>query len=368
MNKYIKAIVDMSQNEKYTRIYMNIVNSALERIPIDTSKSIYANKYAVNKNKGKYVYEAHHILPRKLCQNEIEINDTNNICFLTLKEHLFCHKILALRIIPNTKAAVKAYYAIFQKRTPEQIYRLMTTSELLYFRKQYHIFGNKGSKNGMFGKKHTTETRAKIGAKSKGRKKSQEVRMKHSIRMKALHGNAWYQIKESSPNIDASSYDDLIEKIGTIYRMQIQNTAIISSKLHVSQGVVCSVLKLLNIKLDPVWAKMCRNYPNRWNNYKEFQNLVYDMYMKQVTPCTIAKILETNTWCIYSALKRLNIMLPKTDPYWTRILNKNPDFRFKTRDEMNVYIKNAIRSGQSLRDISKELSIGIDCVKTAILS
>ena len=129
---------------------------------------------------GFYV-ESHHIFPKSLCDEAGKTDQANRV-FLTFKEHLLAHKILA-RIFPTVREFQRAYFAMFSARNTSQPKRMMTIREAEYFKSQSsHIFSRKGEENGMYGRNQTHETRAKISAKAKGRKASPETRMRMSER------------------------------------------------------------------------------------------------------------------------------------------------------------------------------------------
>ena len=128
MEIYLEKLKVLSNSKKYYNIYEKIIRRAKDRI-IFPHKTIHSSKKHVNGLHGKYKYEAHHILP-KCISDEISKNDINNIVFLTLKEHLLCHKILALKMLKGNKSIIQSFYAMFRKRTAQQKYRLMNTKEI----------------------------------------------------------------------------------------------------------------------------------------------------------------------------------------------------------------------------------------------
>ena len=83
-NIYIEKIKDLSVDNKYTKWYLELVIESQKRS---------SDKKEARKILG-YV-EGHHILPRCLCLSKNEINDKNNIIFLTFREHFVAHRLLA---------------------------------------------------------------------------------------------------------------------------------------------------------------------------------------------------------------------------------------------------------------------------------
>lgn len=74
---YSELIREQCIPNKYTTWYLSIISNAQNRILTDT---IYR--------------EHHHILPKCICKNNLQILDTKNIAVLTAKEHYMCHLLL----------------------------------------------------------------------------------------------------------------------------------------------------------------------------------------------------------------------------------------------------------------------------------
>lgn len=204
----------------YQKIYNNIIENTKNK-----------NR---SKKDGNY-YEKHHIVPKCLGGS----NDINNLILLTAREHFLCHMLLC-RIYPdNGKIGYSAFAMAIKcnqsdKRTYnissrqfEEIKKLMkhndeTKKKISDHNKKYYSnlenrpFGDKnpnyrkdtwnkgkkglykhseetlkklseahkgkqtGENNGMYGKKHSEETRLKMSIDRKGRKVSEETRRKLS--------------------------------------------------------------------------------------------------------------------------------------------------------------------------------------------
>lgn len=84
MNRFITEIKDMSLNNKYSTWYVGIVSNALLR----------ARTRSEAKKVLNYV-EAHHILPKCFCHDESKKKNSENVCFLSAREHFICHLLLS---------------------------------------------------------------------------------------------------------------------------------------------------------------------------------------------------------------------------------------------------------------------------------
>lgn len=306
MKIYLEKIKTLSESPKYYKIYEKIIKRANDRISF-TQKTIYSAKKHVNKKYGKYKYEAHHILP-KCISNEYSKNDINNIVFLTLKEHLICHKILALRILKNNNSIIQAFYAIFKKRNNNQKYRLMNNREILFFKQNYsNFFSRKGIKNGMYGKKHTDVTKNKIREKAVGRKLSDE-RLK-SLReycKKTCKENSWRQIKKHHKNFIFNSYQEL-ENFCLEENKKGLGIWSIGSKINLSGIVIRNILKRFNIEenKNQTISKILKRNPNfEFKTYKELCDFCLNEYKNKTTINKICKKLNVS-YCVVK--KCLNI-------------------------------------------------------------
>lgn len=168
MNKYLNEIVRAGkiENLKYFLWYSNLILKALKR--------------PQNKNELDFYSEKHHILPKCLCIND-EKNDIENIVLLSLREHALAHKLLS-KSIPSSHKLKRAYFGMFKARSDLQNKPRITSRDYEFFRKNTkQIFGRRGKENGMYGKKHSEETRDKIRKKAIGRKASKETKEKMKI-------------------------------------------------------------------------------------------------------------------------------------------------------------------------------------------
>ena len=76
----------MFKDNKYTKIYFNIINKAKKLI----------------RNKNEEYYENHHIIPKSLEGK----NTKENMVLLTYKEHFICH-LLLIKMVENPKHKIK---------------------------------------------------------------------------------------------------------------------------------------------------------------------------------------------------------------------------------------------------------------------
>jgi hypothetical protein len=163
----------MFADNKYTKWYYNIIDSAKERIKFDDN-----------------YYENHHIIPKSLGGN----NSKNNLIRLTAREHFVCHLLLVKMVITNSHRRSMSYALLTMRRSNgEERERIIKSKEFELARKMiYHYIsgeknpmygkpcyykmteeekenwkknislGNTGEKNPFYGKTHTVETRKKI--------------------------------------------------------------------------------------------------------------------------------------------------------------------------------------------------------------
>lgn len=150
------------KQNKYTRIYFNIINNAKDRT-----------------NVG-YI-ERHHIIPKSLGGNNL----TDNIVELTAREHFICHKILVKIVKDEDKhkmsyaswqlgRSLKMKGIIITNRSYESLKKQLSET---YKGKKRAPFSDEwidnmrlraiGDKNNMYGKNHSDETKKLI---SKNRK------------------------------------------------------------------------------------------------------------------------------------------------------------------------------------------------------
>ena len=78
----------IASSSKYTTTYFKIVTNAQNRVAIYSTRA--AKKREATRLKG-YV-EAHHIVPRSIAPDCAK--DSNNLVYLTPKEHYVCHLLL----------------------------------------------------------------------------------------------------------------------------------------------------------------------------------------------------------------------------------------------------------------------------------
>jgi hypothetical protein len=157
MSIYIDSLIE---NTKYHRWYLRIISNAKQRA---------SNRREATKLLG--YCEQHHIVPKCLQQilpTKINVNDKENLVFLTGREHFVCHLLLC-RIYPND---VKLKHAVSCFRADKTGKRNLSSREIAIAR-EYAAFAisisNRGKKAWNKGLPHSDETRKKISEKGMGR-------------------------------------------------------------------------------------------------------------------------------------------------------------------------------------------------------
>lgn len=167
MNTYLQKLQSHIEKEKYFRWYSRIITAAETR--------------SKKKSDVPFYTENHHILPKCLCQSDVEKNDINNHVLLTLKEHALVHKLLA-KSAPTSKKLKRAYMGMLTARNNKQEKIMLSIREYEFLRENSKdLYGRSGKENGMYGKTQSEDTKQKIREKALGRKMSEEVSRKRSI-------------------------------------------------------------------------------------------------------------------------------------------------------------------------------------------
>lgn len=122
-------------NNKYTSIYFSLIETR-------KSRDLMNDEY----------YEKHHIIPKTLGGSDID----SNLVFLTYREHVIAHYLLTkMTDCINLKKMQMAFTAMIYLRN-EDNKRSIPSLRYLEIAKKYAIEGKKG-------RKHSIETRIKIG-------------------------------------------------------------------------------------------------------------------------------------------------------------------------------------------------------------
>jgi hypothetical protein len=143
----------MYLQNKYTRIYNNIIERAKSRI---------ISGYA----------ETHHIIPKSIGGT----NDTSNLVRLTAREHYICHRLLPKMLTGNDQYKMLTAVWFMSKDNTQTKYRPNSRTyaylKETYSKKQSEWMKGRyvGDKNPFKGRKHSEETLAIIRAKTKGNK------------------------------------------------------------------------------------------------------------------------------------------------------------------------------------------------------
>lgn len=206
----------MFKDNKYTKIYYNIIEK--------------------RKNEKITGYtELHHIIPKSLGGS----NSTENLIYLTAREHFVCHWLLT-KMVDNIHDIYKMNNAfscmLYRENDAQQRYKIsskvfenikknISVSRSLYF---------SGKNNPMYNKTHSEEARKKISTTHKGKTVSVETKQKLSTihlgkskseSHKAALKESWKKNKENRSGKNSPSYGRLLsneskEKI----RQKILNT------------------------------------------------------------------------------------------------------------------------------------------------
>lgn len=131
------------------------------------------------------LYEGHHIKPRCF-KGEGDSRNSNhpNIVLLTPKEHYIAH-LLLVRIYPDSPGMKKALWNMCNTGSKSRYKPSAKVYEKI--RKEY-VQSVLGENNHFYGKKHSEESKKKIGVSSKGRKTF--LNKKHSDETKEKIKNA----------------------------------------------------------------------------------------------------------------------------------------------------------------------------------
>lgn len=148
-------------DNKYTKIYMKIVNKALTR-------------------GDNVLGESHHIIPRSLGG----ANTKENVVRLTYREHFLVHALLTKMCLePKHRRSMAFAFISMKGGTKQRPYKNMRLYEHIRKKICHHFSGSNnpffgkghfGAENHFYRKKHTKETRAKISQSIQGMNIGQE--------------------------------------------------------------------------------------------------------------------------------------------------------------------------------------------------
>lgn len=189
----------------------------------DWCKITYDNLMRTRQTRdiSKFEYlEKHHIVPKALGGK----NDKSNIVYLTPREHLIAHMLLAKIHKNNNKIqlAILAMLKKTSKRSKDEKYIELTASksveELRINARKALSVSRQGSNNPMFGRKHTEESKKKMSENSphtnKGKHLSEEqkqhLREIFSGKNSPTYGKHWS--KEHNEKISQSRKNRFIGK------------------------------------------------------------------------------------------------------------------------------------------------------------
>lgn len=131
---------------KYTSTYSSIVNKAKNE-----------NR---KKHNGVY-YESHHIIPKCLGGT----NDRTNLVLLTAREHFICHLLLTKMVTGQAQIKMNIAMTNFLRTSKTHNRDYNVTSRFYKYIREKCAKAQSGSRNPMYGKTHSEETRRKMSEK-----------------------------------------------------------------------------------------------------------------------------------------------------------------------------------------------------------
>jgi len=182
----------------YQKIYNTIIEKAKSENRI--KYSIYLrNKY---KDNLPY-YETHHIIPKCLGGTD----DEENLVLLTAKEHYVCHKLLTYIYKENKKIASAFFRMTFDKRGKHEI----SSRDYAYAKELYYSIPM------------TNETKQKISLTQRGRKRSEDFKIKVSNGMKGVNVGRIHS-KESKQNMSNAHIGKKLKPFTLEHKEKIRNS------------------------------------------------------------------------------------------------------------------------------------------------
>lgn len=155
----------MFESNKYSIWYFNIINKAKLR-------------NWTRKTATEYV-ENHHIIPRSLGG----INSSDNLVFLTAKEHYICHLLLTKITLGESRNKMIYAFMCMSIRKTKDMHRYIGNSNLYKNLKLQHINLQKQKLGTNLGKKLSNITKQKMSIAKQGRSFSVE----HKTNMSKSH-------------------------------------------------------------------------------------------------------------------------------------------------------------------------------------
>lgn len=198
----------MFADNKYTRFYYQIINSALNDHRVKLSKSSLNYIY----------YESHHIIPKSLNGN----NKKENLVLLTPREHFICHWLLTkmVYIKKDKEKMLNAFSGMFNWKEKRNLSS-----------KQYQILRLVSSK-----RFSSEEANRKRSIALKGRvspNKGKTLSKEHVEKMRvSLTGKRKKSYNQTKPHRSARKCTDGIITYNTIKEMALKHNIVYSTMVH----------------------------------------------------------------------------------------------------------------------------------------
>ena len=212
--------------------------------------------------------ETHHIIPRSLGGNDSPINLVN----LTAREHFICHWLLTkIHIGKERHKMLHALRMLRAEKNGQARYKTKITARVYAnLKEEYALLQSnklKGSGNGMYGKTHSNEAKAKISAANTGRPQTVDEKLKqiHAMtgKKRAPFSTEWKanlsKNHKSKTGIDCSISIETRKKIGDKLRGKSQDPARVAARAKKQRGKTREKLlcphcnKLIAVNTYPRW-------------------------------------------------------------------------------------------------------------------
>lgn len=149
----------MLVDNKYKTAYFKIINNALQD----------------NRDKNKFYFEKHHIIPKSLGGT----NDPTNLVLLTAREHYICHKLLTKFTIGESKKKMYCAMWAFNRKSKNQQRQVLNSRDYEYIRAYISkTFSEDRKGKHLVGTTLSNEHKLKLSKALKGRPKSEKTKQR----------------------------------------------------------------------------------------------------------------------------------------------------------------------------------------------